>query len=147
MSCSRFKGVRPAACISPTRGSDILPSDRTGIERCETSGSFQTLIVRISSLPITKLASCGLLAETSELCPAGDAGAEAEDPACAHNQVDMSGQTNSRPSHFIPRLFFMWTPFIQFGLFSLSLSCRCPQNHYRLFWCHFHPRRVRHRRR
>src|ERR1700733_3249736 len=57
MSCSSCKGVRPAACTSPTRGSEILPSDRTGIDRVR-SGSFQTLIDKTSSLPITKLSSC-----------------------------------------------------------------------------------------
>src|ERR1022692_1448384 len=64
MSFSSFKGVSPAACTSPTSGSEIFPSDRTGIER-EISGSFQTLIASTSSLPITKLSSCGFAAETS----------------------------------------------------------------------------------
>ena len=64
MSFSRVNGVSPAACTSPTSGSEIFPSDRTGIER-EISGSFQTLIASTSSLPITKLSSCGLAAEAS----------------------------------------------------------------------------------
>src|ERR1700691_1445909 len=106
MSCSRLNGVRPAACTSPTKGSDILPSDRTGIPRCETSGSFQTLIVRTSSLPITKLLSCGLLAAISE----GGVDGTGAEPACAHNPVDMRRQTNSSPSHSTLRLFFICAP-------------------------------------
>src|SRR5580700_666203 len=64
MSFSSFKGVSPAACTSPTRGSEIFPSERTGIER-EMSGSFQTLMASTSSLPITKLSSCGLSDEVA----------------------------------------------------------------------------------
>src|SRR5580658_10050309 len=74
MSFSSFKGVSPAACTSPTSGSEILPSERTGIER-EMSGSFQTLMASTSSLPITKLLSCGLSAAVAEPCIEADTGA------------------------------------------------------------------------
>src|SRR3954469_22096822 len=59
ISSSNFRGVRPVACTSPTRGKEILPSERTGIDR-DTSGSFQTLIAKTSSFPITNVLSCGL---------------------------------------------------------------------------------------
>src|SRR5271157_4789342 len=66
------------------RGSEILPSDRTGIDR-ERSGSFHTLIARTSSLPITKLSSCGLLADATIGCAreAIAVGAGSSAPGCA----------------------------------------------------------------
>src|SRR3954471_8572087 len=59
ISSSNFRGVRPVACTSPTRGKEILPSERTGMDR-DTSGSFQTLMAKTSSFPITNVLSCGL---------------------------------------------------------------------------------------
>src|SRR5258708_10649257 len=92
MSCSSLSGLRPAACNSPTSGNEILPSDRTGMER-ETSGSFQTLIANTSSLPITKLSSCGLVAEEASAfcagCAVDEAGAVSE-PACPQTAIDTS---------------------------------------------------------
>src|ERR1017187_1710264 len=79
MSFSSCNGVRPAACSSPASGNEIFPSDRTGTDRV-TSGSFQTSIVRWSSLPITKLLSCGLVADGGPDCTvaAATAGAGSE---------------------------------------------------------------------
>ena len=48
-SCN-WIGVRPAALISPTKGSVIMPSGRTGTV-LESSPSFHTLIARTSSTP------------------------------------------------------------------------------------------------
>src|SRR5579863_4005259 len=66
MSCSNLRGVIPAACTSPTKGKEIFPSDRTGIDR-EISGSFQTLMARTSSFPMTNVESCGFGASAFEV--------------------------------------------------------------------------------
>src|ERR1700733_12341514 len=109
MSCSSCKGVRPAACTSPTRGSEILPSDRTGIDRVR-SGSFQTLIDKTSSLPITKLSSCACVVLAS-FCVGSEAvevaagGAGVPDVACAQSAFVVSrniAQTNSAVRHKMP---------------------------------------------
>ena len=54
MSCARCIGVRPAAGISPTSTSEIIPSGRTG-KVPEMLGSCQTVICNESSGPITYL--------------------------------------------------------------------------------------------
>src|SRR6266852_2383339 len=100
MSCSSFSGVRPVACISPTSGSEIFPSDRTGMDR-DTSGSFHTLMAKTSSLPITKLSSCGLGAlEGSAFCDdcaavVSEAVAVLPDPACAQSAGDNRRQSEA----------------------------------------------------
>src|SRR5208283_4581578 len=52
-SCS-CTGVRPDALISPISGSVIIPSGRTG-RILDSSPSFHTLMLRMSSTPMTKL--------------------------------------------------------------------------------------------
>src|SRR5579864_998996 len=93
MSCSSLRGVRPAACTSPTSGSEIFPSDLTGTD-FDTSGSFHTLMASMSSLPIIKLSSCALVAAASAFgvgCAGlGLIGADVGvcDPACAKSPDD-----------------------------------------------------------
>src|SRR5512146_313764 len=55
-SCASWLGVLPDASISPSNGSDILPSGRTGTV-LEKSGSFQTATLSMSSGPITYVGS------------------------------------------------------------------------------------------
>src|SRR6185369_205447 len=76
-------GVSPAACTAYNRGSEIFPSGRTGTGPV-SSCSFQTLILSVSSGPITYLGSS--VAAFGSLEAAGAAGVAGA--ACAMTQTD-----------------------------------------------------------
>src|SRR3984957_10843195 len=87
------------------------------------SGSFQTLMANTSSLPIMKLASCGLVVEATSLLCAGAAfgaseaggGALLRGAACAHTAIDRTKHVVAESSPFLreqPLILIIPSPLI-----------------------------------